>query len=77
MVLSSCSLGRLSKKSPPRAKDKTWYDFSEKEGIIYHRKCKKKSGEDRKCTITEIDINKEWKFFEYGQFIVVPEAYCF
>jgi len=73
ILLSSCATKKLLKKSGPVAKEFRFYDFTEKPGIVFHRKCKKKKGKDRKCKITELDIIKEWDMFYHGKYLLVPE----
>ena len=78
LSLSSCSSTLFSGKSPPRAKSDVAYDFSEKAGIIFTSVCRDKALADkRRCTVTEIDIIKEWDFFKFGNFIIIPEKYVF
>jgi hypothetical protein len=61
------------KKSGPVAKEFRIYDFKKEAGIVFHRKCKKKSGEDRKCEETPLNIIEEWPMFYNGKFLIVPE----
>lgn len=51
------------------------YDFDEEKGKVFHRKCKKKTGKDRKCTKTTLDLLDEWDMFYHGKFIIIPESY--
>ena len=74
-VLGSCSSKKFSEKSGPVAKEFRMYDFDPEKGKVFHNKCKKTKGDDRKCTRTELDIMENWEMFFYGKFIIIPEGY--
>ena len=72
LLVSGCS---LTKKGPDRAENERYYRFSEKKGILYHRRCKKLKRKKRDCKITEKSLESDWDFFRYGDFIVIPFKY--
>jgi hypothetical protein len=72
LLSSGCS---LTKKGPDRAPNERYYRFSEKKGVLYHRRCKKLKKKKRDCVITEKHLEKDWDFFRYGDFIVIPFKY--
>lgn len=45
--------------------------------MIFHRKCKKKKGDNRKCKTIYYNLHKEWDYFKNSNFILIPEQYCF
>ena len=51
------------------------YDFDQEKGKVFHRKCEKASGEDRKCEKTTLDLMESWEMFYNGKFIIIPEDY--
>ena len=65
-LLGGCSSKRLLKKSGPIAPEWRMYDFSDKKGVIFHNKCKKKKGDDRKCKKTPLDILDNWDMFHHA-----------
>ena len=75
LLFQGCALKVLTTKSGPRAKDETFYDFTDKPGIIFHRKCKDKK--KKKCVETEFNIIDDWSFFKDARFIIIPEKYIF
>jgi hypothetical protein len=72
LLMVGCS---LTKKGPDRAPNERFYRFSEKEGIVYHRRCKKLKKKKRDCAITEKILSEEWEFFRYGDFVIIPFKY--
>lgn len=76
LLISSCG-NQLIKQSPERRKADTFYRLVVgKKGFIYHQRCKNIKKKDRKCSITEYDLLKEWEFFT-GEFILIPQKYVF
>lgn len=75
LLLNGCA-SKLLKKAPVLAPHKTFYKFEKEVGTVFHNKCKKKDGEDRKCTKTEFTIEEMWGTF-YPGFIIIPEHMVF
>ena len=75
LSVSSCA-SDLLKQSPPLAKHERFYKFSEEVGVIFHNRCKKLEGRDRKCTKTFYNVEEMWSIF-YPGYIIIPQHKVF
>lgn len=66
----------MLKQSPPLAPEEKFYQVDEKVGVVFHRRCEKLSGKDRKCTRTEYRITELWNVL-YPSFILIRKDKVF
>lgn len=75
LLLTSCS-NQLLRQAPPLAPVETYYKFDKTVNKIYHNRCKKLNGKDRKCVRTDAWIEDMWSLF-YPDHIIIKKRKCF
>ena len=69
ILLVSCAHD-MAEKAPKLSFSETFYKVDSKPGVMFHMKCKKPAGDNRKCVRTEFNIIDVWSEL-YPNFILI------